>query len=380
MGKKKESIDVENVLEENPQAKPQEKKDFHWHTTFGNVAISERTFIINGKLVRPFSNNANVDCRSYSVLLQRRITDFGSDCSFGKAVKKMNEHYGLILPESSIRAITQAHGENLIAISMNPEQAEPQKSVEQIIVQTDGCMLPRVEFDPEKNEGDLRKARLLNWKEVRLSLAYEPGMVEPVFEATSGNPEKVGTQLMTCAQNIGYGEQTNVHGVGDGATWIASQVDQVFGANGSYLIDFYHLCEYLSDASKVYDKPATWYKEKKEMIKTGKIAIVLKDLLPYIEPPSVKDTDAPVRRCHRYIANRRGQFHYAEAIENNLPIGSGKIESANSYVIQHRMKIPGAWWKLENMDKMLALLTCRKNGKWGNYWEGISTNSAARVA
>lgn len=115
--KKKEFTAVKNILEENPQAKFQETKELYWHTTFGDVSMSERTFIINGKLVRPFSNSANVVCRSYSPLLQRRITDFGSDVSFGKAVEKMNEHYGIVIPESSIRLITQKHGENLFEIS-----------------------------------------------------------------------------------------------------------------------------------------------------------------------------------------------------------------------------------------------------------------------
>ena len=88
MGKKKELTKVNNVLEENPQAKLQETKDIYWHTTFGNVTVSERTFIIDRKLVRPFSSSADVTCRSYSPLLQRRITDFGSDDSFGKAIEK----------------------------------------------------------------------------------------------------------------------------------------------------------------------------------------------------------------------------------------------------------------------------------------------------
>ena len=101
----------------------------------------------------------------------------------------------------------------------------------------------------------------------------------------------------------------------------------------------------------------------------GKVNDVLQELLPYIEPPDIKDEQAPVRKCFRYIKNRPGQFNYPQAIEKGLPIGSGKIESANSYVVQARMKIPGAWWKVENINKMLVLLTCKQNGKWSEYWE-----------
>ena len=53
--------------------------------------------------------------------------------------------------------------------------------------------------------------------------------------------------------------------------------------------------------------------------------------------------DAPVRDAYRYMANRPGQFNYAQAIADNLPIGSGEVESAHRYVIQKRLKLPGAW-------------------------------------
>ena len=67
-------------------------------------------------------------------------------------------------------------------------------------------------------------------------------------------------------------------------------------------------------------------------------------------------------------------FDYPCALAADLPIGSGQIESAHRYVIQERMKIPGAWWKLENADKMLALREVRVNGDWERYWD--SANAA----
>ncbi len=37
---------------------------------------------------------------------------------------------------------------------------------------------------------------------------------------------------------------TAVHGVGDGAPWIARQIKENFGTQGSYLVDFFHVCDY----------------------------------------------------------------------------------------------------------------------------------------
>ena len=367
--KKKEIVECDNFLFGHPSVKFHGEKDIKWHTSFGDICIKERTFISANKLVRPFSCNAEIKFNGYTQLLQRRITDFGSEHSFGKAVKRIKEHYGIILPESSIRKITQAHGENLLMKIEMPSGSNNANGVKQAIIETDGCMIPKIEFDAKPDESDLRKKRATGYKEVRLSLGYVPGMIKPVFEATSGKPDVVGRQLMLCAQQVGYGKETDIHSVGDGARWIAEQIEIQFGSKGSYLIDFYHLCEYLFSASKTCsEKPDVWYKEKKQLMLDGNVTQVLQALLPYIELPSILDEQAPVRRCHRYIKNRPEQFKYPEAIQKELPIGSGKVESAHQYVIQNRMKIPGAWWKVDNMDKMLALLTCRENNKWEEYW------------
>jgi len=60
-----------------------------------------------------------------------------------------------------------------------------------------------------------------------------------------------------------------------------------------------------------------------------------------------------------------------------LPIGSGEIESAHRYVIQQRLKLPGAWWKAANVESMLALRVVRANGDWEKYWNNLSTAVAA---
>jgi len=37
--------------------------------------------------------------------------------------------------------------------------------------------------------------------------------------------------------------------------------------------------------------------------------------------------------------------------------------------LQARIKISGAWWKVDNADKMLALRTLRANSSWDEYWK-----------
>lgn len=60
-------------------------------------------------MVRPFSQSAQVHCRGYSLPLQRVITDFGADVSFGRIPEKLPEHHGIDVPISSAQGITQTH-------------------------------------------------------------------------------------------------------------------------------------------------------------------------------------------------------------------------------------------------------------------------------
>jgi len=68
------------------------------------------------------------------------------------------------------------------------------------------------------------------------------------------------------------------------------------------------------------------------------------------------------------LSRRKDQFDYPGALANNLPIGSGEIESAHRYIVQKRLKLPGSWWCAANADHMLALRLNRANGQWGDYW------------
>lgn len=65
--------------------------------------IKEEIFRSAQGICRPFSEAAGVTCRGYSLLLQRRITDLGSEKSFARAARQVKEHYGLEVGASTVR-------------------------------------------------------------------------------------------------------------------------------------------------------------------------------------------------------------------------------------------------------------------------------------
>jgi len=66
------------------------------------------------------------------------------------------------------------------------------------------------------------------------------------------------------------------------------------------------------------------------------------------------------------------QLKYQDALNKDLPIGSGEIESAHRYVVQKKLKLSGAWWEIQNAEHMLALRINRANRKWDGYWGALA--------
>ena len=326
----------------------------------------------NGVEVRPFAVAAGVQCRGYSLPFQRVLVDFGAEASFGRAAERVREHYGIEVPTSAVRRATESHGARL----QQQQEGErvsalgPEPGVAVLITEMDGSLIPVVATGTPGSR-DKRKERQLHWVEARLCLAREPGQVSARYGVCVGSVAAAGAVWLDCASRAGAGTQTQLHGVGDGAEWIAGQMAAQFGEQGQYLCDFYHVSEYLSAAAGAAGRE--WLHWAQRRLKENDVAAVLADLRERREPTSVADEAAPVRRCVRYLENRRTQLDYAGALRAGLPIGSGEIESGHRSVIQERLKLSGAWWAEENARKMLALRVTRTNGEWHSYWQQQGT-------
>lgn len=323
---------------------------------------------------RPFSALAGVTCRCSSLPLQRVMTDFGADHAFGRVPAKLQEHYGIAMPVSTIQRTTEHHAEGIDEQEAARVIAPGTATGGLFIGEMDGSMVPVVE--PSADAEDQRQGKILGWKEVRLNLVHPKGSVTPMFGGNfAGGVEESGRQWGRCAAKAGFGPGSHLHAIGDGASWIANQVDRQFGTQGTYLVDFFHLCEYLGEAAKVCaaNDPHAWLEVQKDRLKVNQVPAILETLAPFI--PAENDDD-PVTACDRYLRNRLDQLDYQGAIEQGLPIGSGEIESAHRYIIQERLKLPGAWWSPVHIETMLALRLNRANQEWEAYWRGVEKKAA----
>jgi hypothetical protein len=304
--------------------------------------------------------------RGYSQPLQRALTDFGAESSFGRAAQRIKEHYGIELPVSAVRVHTLRHGRKIAALTHTTEPA-PAKA---LITQIDGSMVPVMQ---PGTGADRRRGKTLLWREVRLCSARVVGSCQTVYGATLGSAQTAAWVWQQTARRAGCQPGTFVHGVGDGAPWIVEKFKDNFGGQGRYVIDFYHVSEYLAAAALKLcpkGKERGWVRRQQGRLLNNQLSKVLRSLFHYQEPTDAAET--PVRDAYRYLQERHRHLDYKNSSAEKYPIGSGEIESGHRHVVQQRLKIAGAWWKETNLQPMLNLRVARSNHWWAKYWSSHS--------
>lgn len=301
--------------------------------------------------------------RGASLRLTRALVDFGAEQSFARAAQSVREHYGVEVSLWRARSATLKHARACAGVG----RGAPAPTAARLITQMDGSMIPVVKT--KTGSLDRRTTRQVYWREARLCLARGEGKAGAVYGVTLAGPHVAGELWREVAVRAGLGSSTRVHGVGDGAPWIAEQFNAHFGAQGQYLLDFYHLSQYLAKAAPQGRAGRGWLKRQQGHLLKSRPGPTLQSLSRRLESPG--QNEQPVRAAHRYLTERWEQLDYAAAQASGLPIGSGEIESGHRHVIQRRLKLAGAWWKETNAEAMLGLRAQRATGLWESYWQSL---------
>lgn len=318
--------------------------------------------------VRPLPGRLGVMCRGRSRRLQRVLTDFGCEHSFARAAQSVREHYGFEIGATAVRAATLQHAQRaqvtLEEQYRQPFRLLPAQGANHLIAEADGTMICTVRPGPRKGK------RPRDWKEMRLLAAQAHGSATTRYAATFGSVEETGRRWGHCTRQAGWGLNSQIHAVGDGADWIRRQSREVFRDQGTFLCDFYHVSEYLGAAAPTCrpGRADTWRRTQQKRLKRGAIGKVLEALAPYVEAETIVDDEAPVRNGHRYLKNRLECLDYPRALALGLPIGSGMIESGHRHVLHARLKKAGAAWLPASADQIAQLRVLRANQQWDSFW------------
>jgi len=357
------------LQQQDPTLRSYKKKTLKWWCVFGLVTVRERIWRSPTKTyLRPLAKRLGVSARGKSRRLERVLTDFGCEHAFARATESLWEHYGFELGASAVRKATLEHAQRarqkLERQYAEPFRALPAVGAEHVIAETDGTMICTVEPGPRKGK------RPREWKEMRLAAAQAQQSTTTVYAATFGSVAETGQRWGHCTRAAGWGLQSHIHVVGDGAEWIRLRSQEVFGDQGTFLCDFFHVSEYLGAAAPSCRnaKPDQWRRTQQQRLRRGAFQLVIDSLTEHLEPEATPETDAPVRNAHRYLTNRTDCLDYPRALKLDLPIGSGLIESGHRHVLQARLKKAGTAWLKDHADQIAHLRVLRSNHQWDAFW------------
>lgn len=178
-----------------------------------------------------------------------------------------------------------------------------------------------------------------------------------------GSADEFKYHLFALAKRKDCDHVSEVVFICDGALWIKDIVEKYF-PYATYILDLYHAKEHAGNFARYVKSNSSDAKdfanELCNLIDEGNTAYLLEILKPYAD---VKMPEG-ITNLYTYIDNHRSGMNYPIFREKGYFVGSGAIESANRYLLQNRMKLPGMRWNINTAQGMLSLKTKEECGNW----------------
>ena len=249
-----------------------------------------------------------------------------------------------------------------------------------VVISVDGGRLRirKTKRGPKTKKG--RSHYSTDWREPKLLIIYvvgEHGRIDkefsPVIDGTLQGPEGLYALLWNYLQALGINELEEILFVADGAVWIWEQL-QTFKAllrvkgiacKIVELLDMYHAVQHLyafSELKRAWGKKkrARWINEQKRNLKGGSVD----KLIGALESAARGAKSSSLRRELEYFRKNRERMTYTRRRAEQMPIGSGAIESAIRRVINLRLKSPCIFWLEDTASELLLLRAYFKARRW----------------
>jgi hypothetical protein len=363
-------------------------------TVFGPIEVnSPYLWSREGESARPLKDVFGVEGGGMSEAVDRALTDFGAERSFERAAKSFHEHYGWEVGRTTIRGHTEraaAEAEEFLEQwreNATGEYARPLRErpgVDSMLVELDGCDIRTGEFMTAAEAGRTdcepdKVVRLEAWREVRTGLVRPLDQVDSTYVCAMAPYVDMCKQLFAAACHRGLSRTTQVVAVADGGQGLREELDAHF-PGAQFILDYPHLKSHLYETAEALgfeeDFREEWVKRQADRLWEGHVEDVIADLQRLYE----KTECDRLRRLIGHLIRFKDAVHYEHYQTQGWPIGSGEVESAHRYIPQERLKIPGACWRPDTVNPMLALRVVRANGFWDDFWRWRHERDAIKRA
>src|SRR5437660_9978349 len=188
--------------------------------------------------------------------------------------------------------------------------------------------------------------------------------------AVLGGVDALQPRLWLEAVRQGIRQAPQVVWLSDGARGLWRLYEERLAASAVGILDFYHAVQYLwKGAAAWLDGRTTqarrWFGWARHRLRHGQADGVLADLIEALEveglPDSARDT---LTALYAYLGRHRDHIDYAQYKDLGLPIGSGMVERACTWLIQQRFKGVGMRWSETGFTHLLHLRLAWVHGRF----------------
>lgn len=358
----------------------------HLHGLTGDATIVRPTYVCTRADCRqghaPLDAELGLGTETLMPRLARVVCRAGSTAAFDEAAAYLQEDHGVSVGGETVRRVTEALGavaeaaqQEEIARAQRGEVTRPAGGAVDVVVAVDGCQVPLEDGWHEIKVGrvaPLGPALCTDQRTRRTFLAWGASAICAGLESA----EEFWWRVYVTARRGGWGQQTRrVVVLGDGAEWIWQRAAHFLGGAGIVLVeilDIFHAYEHLWEAGRaVFDTPealATWVEPLKDALYAQGVAPVLA-ALDALVPPHPAAAEA-LRRERAYFADNAARMAYPRFVAQQLPIGSGAVESLCKTLIEARAKQAGMRWTRAGLQAVATLRALRASGSWAAFWAG----------
>ena len=182
---------------------------------------------MNGERSKPLLDDMGITHHGRTVTVNRALTDFGIEDSFGQASKRFEEHYGFKISSTTVDRVTKESALGCQSFVEERLQSEkdgcrqaprPNGLSEPMLIELDGCEIRTGTFAPAEEDlqaGEHNRKKILAWRDVRVGLARPMSAESKLYVAQMEKYPEVMAQLFCVATLLGMSGKTDVVAVAD---------------------------------------------------------------------------------------------------------------------------------------------------------------------
>ncbi len=150
--------------------------------------------------------------------------------------------------------------------------------------------------------------------------------------------------------------------ISDGARGFWRLYRERFAQYAVGILDFYHAAQHLWQAASAYQDgnpartPQMWFARMRHQLRHGFGKRIIKELDWLSKSKNTAQATKPIlRQVRDYLKTHIDHIQYRQFKKQDLPIGSGMVESACKWLIQQRFKGTGMRWSEDGFNHLLHL-------------------------